>query len=152
MPQSLSAMFIHVVFSTHQRMAIFQNPEFRLMVHRYLAGVTRNLDSPVYAINGTADHVHTLVRLGKTVPVATLVKEMKRNATLWIREQQEFNAAGFSWQAGYGAFSVSESNVSAVSEYIGRQEEHHRRWTFQDEYLLLLKKHRIAFDENHLWT
>ncbi|PKN26941.1 MAG: transposase [Deltaproteobacteria bacterium HGW-Deltaproteobacteria-22] len=151
MPQSLSAMFIHVVFSTHQRKDIFQNPELRQRVHRYLGGITRNLDSPLYAVGGTTDHVHALIRLGKTVPIATLVKEIKRNSTLWIREQDEFNATGFSWQAGYGAFSVSESNVPAVSDYIARQEEHHRKWTFQDEFILLLKKHNIAFDEKHLW-
>ena len=80
-----------------------------------------------------------------------LVKELKRCCTLWIKEQDEFASEGFAWQAGYGAFSVSESILPTVRDYVLHQEERHRQWTFQDEFLLLLKKHGLVWEENYIW-
>jgi REP element-mobilizing transposase RayT len=101
-------------------------------------------------VGGTEDHVHILCRLSKTIDVATLIRELKRESSKWIKEQNP-RLADFSWQKGYGAFSVSPSHVPALIEYILNQEEHHRRETFQDEYRRLCKKYGVDIDERYCW-
>ena len=105
--------------------------------------------SPI-RIGGTADHVHLLTTLSRTVTIANFVKELKRVSTDWI-QGHGVDLASFRWQAGYGAFSVSESNKDAVVEYILNQDEHHRTVTFQDEFRRFCDKHRIDYDERYVW-
>ena len=149
MPQSLARLHVHLIFSTKHRERFLTNA-VRPSLHAYMATVLQNLGCPPVLINSVEDHVHILFELGRTVAVSTAVEEVKKTSSKWIKTQgDEF--AGFSWQAGYGAFAVSESNVAAVREYIAGQEEHHRQKSFQDEYRAFLERHRVAFDERYVW-
>lgn len=150
MPQSLSTVYIHLVFSTKERRAFLHDQAVRDALHAYLGGISRQLECPPIRIGGVEDHVHVLARLGRTITQAEWVKELKRVSNLWLKEQgREY--ADFQWQGGYAAFSVSQSNLKQVTEYIARQEEHHRKVTFQDELRALLRKHGIEFDERYVW-
>jgi REP element-mobilizing transposase RayT len=150
MPQSLANLIVHAVFSTQDRAAWFTDPEKLQSMHAWLGGISAKLECPTLAIGGVADHVHILARLHRTMSVAEWVKELKRASTVWMKEQwPEF--AGFHWQAGYGAFSVSQSNTDAVVEYVRTQAEHHRTRSFQDEFRVMLRKHGIAWDERYVW-
>ncbi len=112
--------------------------------------IFRELDSPALAINGTADHIHSLFRLSRTKTVADLVEEVKKRSSKWIKTKGR-DFAGFQWQRGYGAFSIGESNVAALRNYIAKQKEHHRRQTFQEEFRAFLSKYRIVYDEEYVW-
>lgn len=150
MPQSLSAVHVHLVFSTKERRAFLQDKTVRDELHAYLGGISKQLDCPPIKIGGVADHVHVLARLGRTISQADWVKELKRVSTLWLKARgREF--ADFQWQGGYATFSVSQSNLSSVVEYIEAQEDHHRQRSFQDELRFLLNKHNVTFDERYLW-
>lgn len=119
-------------------------------LHRYMAVVLQNRGCPAILINSVEDHVHILFDLSRTVTVSQAVEEVKTTSSKWIKTQgAEFT--NFSWQAGYGAFAVSESNVDRVSKYIAGQQEHHREKTFQDEYREFLERHQVSFDERYLW-
>jgi putative transposase len=123
MAQSLAQIYVHVVFSTKDRHPYLRDSGIRQHVHAYLAGICKNQDCPALCVGGVEDHVHILCRLSKTVDISTLVRELKRDSSKWI--QDEFpQLAGFHWQSGYGAFSVSQSNVDEVVNYIANQEEH----------------------------
>lgn len=150
MPQSLSRVVIHTVFSTKGREPAFQNPAFRAEVHAYLGGCAKTLDCLPIQIGGVADHVHLLTTLPRTLCIADFVKEVKRVSTGWIQERGGLFAQ-FHWQAGYGCFSVSESMVPKVVRYIEGQEEHHRTITFQDEYRELLRRHGQKWEEQYVW-
>lgn len=97
------------------------------------------------------DHIHLLASIGKSTTVTDALRDIKSNSSRWVHEEFP-NQAGFAWQAGYGAFTVSYSRVDAVREYIANQAEHHRATTFQDEFLALLRRHRIEFDERYIWA
>jgi putative transposase len=149
MPQSLARLHVHLVFSTKQRVP-FLSDTVRDSLHRYMAVVLQDLGCPATLINSVEDHVHVLFELSRTVAVSAVVEDVKRSSSKWIKTQgAEF--ADFAWQAGYGAFAVSESNVMSVREYIVGQREHHRKRTFQDEYRAFLERHGIAFDERYVW-
>jgi putative transposase len=150
MPQSLANALLHVVFSTKERRALFQNLELRDEMHRYLAGVSAKLDCPAVVVGGASDHVHLLANQARTIALADWVKELKRASSVWAKRRTR-DWGLFQWQAGYGAFSVSQSQKTRVERYIRSQEEHHRRWSFQDEYRQLLRRHNVAFDEQHVW-
>jgi putative transposase len=150
MPQSLAQIYVHLVFSTKNRAPFLRDPAFRERVHAYLVGICNNQDCPSLRIGGTEDHVHILCRLSKTRDVATLVRELKRDSTKWIKEANP-DRAEFHWQNGYGAFSVSPSHVEALVAYIANQIEHHRHESFQDEFRRLCKKYGIEIDERYAW-
>ncbi len=150
MPQSLSHLGLHVVFSTKGRKRWLDTPVLRNHLNAYVAGVLRGHGCPAVIVGGTDDHMHFLCQLSRTLAVADLVKMTKRAATVWIQEQGcEYR--GFRWQGGYGAFSVSASNMDRVCAYIANQETHHRKMEFQDEFRRLLKKHKIEYDEQYVW-
>lgn len=149
MPQSLSAVYIHLVFSTKERRALLRDQTVRDELHSYLGGVSKQLECPPIRIGGGDDHVHVLARLGRTITQADWVKELKRVSNLWLKEQGRL-FADFQWQGGYAAFSVSQSNLEQVNDYIATQEEHHRKMSFQDELRALLRKHDTAFDERYV--
>ena len=149
MPQSLSRLIVHIVFSTKSRVPVIQKP-FRDELYAYVGGILRNQKSPVIKIGGTADHVHILCLLSKTLPLAKIVEQTKVNSSKWLKTLgPQFK--GFHWQNGYGGFSVSESSLESVAHYIDRQEEHHRKMTFQEEYLKLLERHGVGYDERYVW-
>jgi putative transposase len=150
MPQSLANVLVHVVFSTKERRAMLQNPELRDEMHRYLAGISANLECTAVIVGGATDHIHLLASQSRKIALAEWVKELKRASSLWAKTKNpQWNL--FQWQAGYGAFSVSQSQKDRVREYIQSQEEHHRRISFQDELRMILKRHCVAFDERYIW-
>ncbi|MFN7141705.1 MAG: transposase [Limisphaerales bacterium] len=147
MPQSLSVVYIHLVFSTKDRRPFLRDPNLRSAAHAQLAEISKRLDCPALLVGGAEDHVHLLARFGRTITQADWVKELKRASNDWISEQ----CPDFQWQRGYSDFSVSQSNVERVLKYIANQEEHHRKITFQDELRTLLRKHNVEWDERYLW-
>ena len=146
-PQSLARIVVHLIFSTKNREP-FIHREVRGSLHAYLTGILQNVKCPSLQTGGTADHVHSLFSLARTSTVAEVVEAVKKSSSKWMKQQGVEN---FSWQAGYGAFSVSESQVRKVVAYISRQEEHHRRQTFQDEFRGFLLRHGVVHDERYVW-
>jgi putative transposase len=149
MPQSLSSILIHLIFSTKNREP-FITPDIENELYPYMATIFKAMKSPALIINGTDDHVHTLHFLSRVITIADLVEEVKTKSSKWIKTKgQEFRS--FHWQNGYGAFSIGQSQVPAVKRYITRQKAHHRRITFQDEYRKFLKLYEINYDERYVW-
>ena len=149
MPQSLARLHIHLIFSTKSREAILRDA-VRDSLHAYMATVLQNFGCPPVLINSVEDHVHILFELARTVAVSQAVEEVKKTSWKWIKTQGA-ECVSFAWQAGYGAFAVSESNVAAVREYVANQREHHRKKSFQEEYRAFLERHRVVFDEKYVW-
>ena len=149
MPQSLSFLLIHVVFNTKGRAPIL-GATIRPALHAYLATVARNADCECYRVGGVADHVHLAVRFSRTITAADLVEQLKTASSKWLKMQAP-DLAGFSWQRGYGAFSVEPANLDDLRRYIDQQEEHHRVHTFQEEYLAFLTKYGIQYEERYVW-
>lgn len=150
MSQSLIQIYVHIVFSTKNRQPFLQDVAVRERTHAYLTGICDNQGSPSIRVGGAEDHVHILCRLSKTLDASTLIRELKRESSKWIKEEYP-RLADFYWQNGYGAFSVSPSHVDALIEYIMNQVEHHRRETFQGEFRRLCKKYSVAIDERYVW-
>jgi len=149
MPQSLAKLHIHLVFSTKNREPIITDTA-RDSLHRYMATVLQNLGCSPVLINSVEDHTHLLFDQARTVSISQVVEDVKKSSSKWIKTQgPEF--AGFAWQAGYGAFAVSESNVETVRLYIANQREHHSTKTFQEEYRAFLMRHNVAFDDRYAW-
>ena len=149
MPQSLSSVLIHLVFSTKNREP-FITPAIESELHPYMAKIFRALKSPALAIDGTADHVHILFSLGRVMKISDLVEEVKTGSSKWIKTKAPA-FRNFHWQKGYGAFSIGQSNVAALKRYIHGQKQHHRRVTFQDEDRKFLKRYEIEYDERYVW-
>lgn len=150
MSQSLSQIYLHVVFSTQERKPFLQQPAHRKKMHKGLAKISNDLKSPCIEAGGVDDHVHVFCHLSKTLSASEFVKELKRGTSAWIKNEFP-ESHDFYWQNGYGAFSVSPSHVEALQEYIRIQEEHHHRESFQDELRRLLRKYEVDFDERYLW-
>jgi len=149
MPQSLSSILIHLVFSTKNREP-FITPAIETELHPYLAKIFRELKSPSLTIDGTVDHLHILFSLGRVIKVADLIEEVKTESSKWIKTKGwEFR--NFHWQRGYGAFSIGQSNVPILKRYIRNQKKHHQRVTFKDEYRKFLKAYGIDYDERYVW-
>jgi len=149
MPQSLSQLYVHLVFSTKHREPMLLST-VREHLHAYLATVLKNQESPALKVGGTSDHVHALFRLSKNLSLAKIVEEVKTSSSKWVKTQGRA-FANFHWQSGYGGFSVSPGDVGEVVEYIAQQESHHRAVSFQDEFRKLLESHGIAYDERYVW-
>ena len=155
MPQSLARISLHLIFSTKDRRRVFLLPKMRDAVAGYITGILKNLGCPVMRIGVATDHVHILYLQSRTETVANVVAAVKRESSAWIKDQpwarMNPDFAQFHWQNGYGIFSVSESKLEQVSNYINGQMRHHKRVTFQDEYRSFLKRHNIPFDERYVW-
>jgi len=149
MPQSLSQILLHLVFSTKNRER-WIGPDIRPNLHAYLAGACRALHSEAYRVGGTDDHVHIACTLPRTTAVSKLLEETKKASSAWVKQQGSQYAA-FAWQAGYGAFSLGQSQLPALLRYVDKQEEHHRQRTFQEEFVEFLKRYRVEYDERYLW-
>jgi REP-associated tyrosine transposase len=148
MPQSLSVVYIHLVFSTKERRPFLRDKVMRDSVHSYLGGISKKLDRAPIVTGGIEDHIHQLVRFARTITLAGWVKELKRVSNLWIKK--EYSIQDFEWQGGYAAFSV-KSNLEEVKLYIERQEQHHRKFNFQDELRALFRRHAVEWDEQYVW-
>jgi putative transposase len=149
MPQSLSNILIHLIWSTKDRHPWLKSG-IREKTHAFLAGAVRQMDCEAYRVGGVADHVHLAVRLSRTLSVADLVKEVKTASSKWVKTQ-DASLPDFAWQQGHGVFSVGMSQKETLLRYIDTQEEHHRTRTFQDEYRDFLTKYGIDFDERYVW-
>jgi len=149
MAQSLSKLLVHIVFATKDRYP-YLTDAVRAEFHAYAASVLQSCESPALIINSMPDHVHILCVLSKNRALCDVVEEVKRSTSRWIKSKGGM-LAKFYWQHGYGVFSVSQSNVAAVLEYVANQEEHHWRMSFQDELRELFRKHAVEFDERYVW-
>jgi putative transposase len=138
---------LHLIFSTQGRRPLIK-PEFRPDLFGYLGGIVRKIHATALIINGAADHVHMLLRIRPAQSAAEIVRVVKANSSKWVRGKW---SSDFAWQTGYGVFSVSESNVTAVKKYIAEQEEHHKEHSFQEEFLAFLKKNHVEYDERYIW-
>jgi putative transposase len=147
MPQSLSYLLVHVVFSTKDRAPLI-TPVIRDELHAYLATVARNAGCDCYRAGGTADHVHLALNLSRTITAAKLIETLKTSSTKWLKTQ---SIANFAWQNGYGAFSVGPKNLQPLLHYIEDQEAHHKKRTFQEELRVFLNEYGIGYDERYLW-
>lgn len=149
MPQSLSLVIVHVIFSTKERRP-FLDPDTRPKLHGYLATVARNADCEAYRVGGVADHVHLAIRLSRTITIAKLVEKLKTASSKWVKPQSPAFAA-FSWQRGYACFSVDPADLDSLCAYIDGQEEHHKTRRFQDEFRMFLKKYGVEYGEAYVW-
>jgi putative transposase len=149
MPQSLSAVYIHLIFSTKERRPFLLDETVRGLLHSYLGGISKQLECAPIITGGMEDHVHLLARFGRTITQAEWVKELKRVSNLWLKEQHSIR--DFEWQSGYADFSVSASNLEQVKRYIANQEQHHRKMNFQDELRTLLRRYHVEWDEGYIW-
>src|SRR5690349_13648293 len=149
MPQSLSKVILHIIFSTRDREPWLDHVIGPRM-HAYLAAICRDLGGDGFRVNGILDHVHIVTTLPRTVSQAEMIEEIKKVSSKWIKTVNP-RYRGFCWQRGYGALSVSPSQLEAVAKYVEWQEEHHRTQTFQEEYRALLRKHGIEFDDRYVW-
>jgi putative transposase len=150
MPQSLSQILVHIVFSTKSRRPFLHDRTLREQLHSVLGGIVNRLDCQSLIVGGVADHVHLLVDLSRTRTAADLVKEIKRGSTTWLKTQRP-DLAEFAWQTGYGIFSIGASQVPTVRRYIVNQEAHHHSMSYQDEFRQLLARYRVPFDERYVW-
>ena len=150
MAQSLARLWTHLIFSTKDRFPFLTDKSIRREMHAYLAAMFRTYDCETLIVGGVEDHTHSLFALSRNHAIATIVKEAKRTSSGWVKEKSP-KLASFYWQAGYGAFSVSQSNLQDVIAYIENQEEHHKHITFQDEYRAFLKAYGVEYDERYVW-
>lgn len=148
MSRTFTNLLTHIIFSTKDREPLVV-PEVKAELYAYLGGLTRELKGKAYGINGTADHVHVLVALPPVVSISEAMRFIKSNSSGWIHDKWPRRA--FAWQLGYGAFSVSKSNVPGVLKYIANQEAHHRRSTFKEEFVDFLRRHEIDYDERYIF-
>lgn len=147
MPQSLSRILLHLVFSTKNRIPMI-NRENECQLHSYFTGILKNLKCPSLQAGGTEDHVHILCCLSRTIAISDLLEELKKSSSKWMKTKDVQN---FFWQTGYGAFSIGESQIDKLTRYIQSQHEHHKKVTFQDEYREFLKLYNISYDERYVW-
>jgi REP element-mobilizing transposase RayT len=144
---SYTNLLYHIVYATKERAPLITKM-LRPRLHEYLGGTVGGLGGVALEINGTADHVHVLVKLRPTISVSDFLSKLKSGSSGFAKRQ---TAGRFAWQARYGAFTVSESQVERARKYIRNQEEHHRKQSFEEEFKALLRAHRIDFDEAHPW-
>ncbi|MDH4201781.1 MAG: IS200/IS605 family transposase [Phycisphaerae bacterium] len=149
MAQSLAQIYIHIVFSTKERRPFIQT-DIESELYAYIAGAIKKMDGFPCLINGTADHVHILSALPRTVTIAKFIEGIKRPSSQWIKTKGQMYQK-FAWQNGYGAFSVSSSRMDSVKRYITCQKEHHRELSFKEELLEFLRKYNVQYDERYLW-
>ncbi len=147
MAQTLGNVVVHLIFSTKQRKPMIA-ADIRSDLFAYLGGIIRELRGTALIINGTCDHIHMLIRIRPADSIADIARIVKANSSGWIRKGGH---AKFAWQSGYGVFSASESRIPAITKYIAAQEEHHKKRSFQEEFVAFLKKNKVAYDKRYIW-
>jgi len=149
MPQSLAKIYVHLIFGTKNRQGWLED-SVREELHSYIAAILKNWESPAQKIGSAADHIHILFMLSKNHSVSKIAEEIKKSSSKWLKTKDGINPK-FQWQNGYGAFSMSQSKVEDVKQYIENQQEHHRKESFQEEFRRFLKAYNINFDEKYVW-
>ena len=150
MPRSYTNLIYHIVFSTKERRPLI-TPDRKERLYEYIGGIVRGLGGISLAINGMSDHAHVLAKLRPDKSLSDVLRDLKANSSGWMHDVFP-DAADFSWQNGYGAFTVSSSQIDGVRQYIANQEIHHAKISFEDEFIVLLEKNGIEFDRKYLWT
>ena len=148
MPSSYTSLVYHIVFSTKYRKPSLTDL-IRLETYKYIGGIIANKKGQLLEIGGTDDHIHILTSCSPTFALAEFTRDIKANSSKWLHEERQHR--NFQWQTGYGAFTVSCSQVEAIRQYICNQAEHHRTRSFEDEFRAILQRHQIAFDEKYLF-
>jgi putative transposase len=149
MPQSLSQVLLHIVFSTKNRVPMITldiEPE----LYAYLGQICNNHRCPSILINGISNHIHILCGLSRTYTIAELVEELKTGTSKWVKTKLP-NLSKFSWQNGYGVFSVDWKSAEYVKSYISGQKEHHHKVTFEEEYRKMLRDFGMQYDDRYVW-
>ena len=149
MAHTFTNLLYHIIFSTKDRRPQI-TPELMPDLQAYLGGIVRQLGGVAIEIGGVEDHVHILAKLKPTVTISESLNKIKSNSSGWVHETKPASS-GFAWQEGYGAFTVSESQVDLVRQYIRNQEEHHRKQSFHEEYIEFLKRHEVEYDPRYVW-
>ena len=150
MSQSLANVIVHLVFSTKDRRPFLNDRDIREQLYAELGGTSKTLSCPPIITGGVEDHIHLLARQSRTITLSDWVKELKRVTSIRIKEMG-LEYSTFSWQSGYGAFSVSQSQMDKVVNYIRQQEAHHKQKDFKTEFRELLERHEIEYDERYVW-
>jgi putative transposase len=148
MSDSYTNLLYHIVFSTKDRRPLI-TADYEVRLYDYLGGTIRNLGGICVELNGTEDHVHLLTKLRPDCALSDVLRDLKANATGWMHDVFP-SLKNFSWQRGYGAFTVSQSNIEAVRKYIARQKEHHQKVSFRDEFIQFLQENGIEYDERFI--
>ena len=147
MAQTLVKIYVHIVFSTKSRGELILS-EIERELFAYIGGVVRKHQSVLLAANGTSNHIHLLISLSKNIALSDLLRELKKASSYWIKTK-DAKFKSFQWQAGFGAFSIGQSQVESVKQYIAKQKEHHKTELFEDENRKFLQKYEIDFDEDY---
>ncbi len=150
MSQSLSQLFVHIIFHVKRNSCLIRTQE-KDELYAYMGSIIKDNDSIPIIINGVGDHIHILCVMSKNITLAKLVEEIKRHSSRWIKTKDTYYL-NFAWQGGYGGFSISPSLHEKTKRYIENQEQHHKKMTFEEEYLLFLKEYGIDYNEKYLWT
>ena len=145
---SYTNLIYHIVYATKERAPLITDT-LRPRLHEYLGGIVRGIQGVPLEVNGTNDHVHLLIRIKPVISVSEFLSKLKSSSSGWAKRQ---TLGRFAWQARFGGFTVSESQVERVRQYIRNQEKHHRTISFEEEFKALLKAHHVEFDEEHLWS
>jgi putative transposase len=149
MPQSLVRNYLHITFSTKNRVSLIDE-QIQDELFKYLGGICKSLECNPIIIGGHSDHVHLLCLLSQKIALMKLIEEIKSHSSKWIKTKG-VNYLDFYWQNGYGSFSVNPNEIEVVKKYIFNQAEHHKKITFQDEYRAFLKKYNVDYDERYVW-
>ncbi|PQO27480.1 transposase [Blastopirellula marina] len=149
MPQSFACVYAHLIFSTKNRERTIKG-EWAPRLNEYLVGILRQRKCELLAAGGVEDHVHLLISMSREIAISDLVRDVKSISSHWIHTTIPGSRA-FAWQQGYSVFSVSQSGLADVKDYIARQEEHHAKRSFKNELLMFLKKHGVEYDERYMW-
>ena len=150
MAHTFTSLTYHLIFSTKGRIACI-SPDLKPDLSAYLGGIIRELGGKALIVNGMEDHVHLLTQLSPISSISDVMRLLKTNSSKWVHEEKRIPHAQFGWQTGYGAFSVSKSKIDSVHKYIADQEPHHKKVSFQEEFLSFLEHHGIAYDERYIW-
>jgi len=149
MPQSLSKVYVHIIFSTKYRANLIDE-KIQIRLFEYIWGVCHGLDCHALKVGGYRNHIHILCLLNKNISQIKLLEEVKKRSSKWIKTQGK-RYDDFYWQDGYGVFSVNPTEVDIVTKYIENQEEHHKKQSFENELMAFLKKYKVDYDERYLW-
>ncbi len=149
MPQSLSNILVHIVFSTKLSKPLIAKA-IKKELYSYMATILKDCECSPIIIGGIEDHVHVLCKLSKTRSMSSVIEDVKKKFSKWIKGKS-LEYKNFYWQNGYGVFSIGKSQVNTLKEYIQKQEEHHRKKSFKDEFLEILNRYEVEYDERYLW-
>jgi putative transposase len=149
MANTFSQIYIQTVFAVSDRMSLITR-DYKEELYKYITGIVRNKGQKLLQINGMSDHLHVLIGLRPAMAIAELVRDIKSDSSDWINRRKLLRGK-FAWQEGYGAFSYGHSQLDTIIRYIQNQERHHKRRSFRDEYLTLLKKFEIEFKEEYVF-